>query len=52
MANDRIRDSNIGTLKDRNGMGLAESEDVKKRWQENIQKLSIKDLNDPVNNMV
>ena len=30
-------------------MGLAESEDVKKRWQENIQKLSIKDLNDPDN---
>ena len=24
----------MGTIKDRNGMDLAESEDIKKRWQE------------------
>ena len=24
----------IGTIKDRNGMNLAEAEDIKKRWQE------------------
>ena len=24
----------IGTIKDRNGMGLTEAEDIKKRWQE------------------
>ena len=24
----------IGTMKDRNGMGLTEAEDIKKRWQE------------------
>ena len=24
----------MGTIKDRNGMGLKEAEDIKKRWQE------------------
>ena len=24
----------MGTIKDRNGMGLTEAEDTKKRWQE------------------
>ena len=24
----------MGTIKDRNGMGLTETEDIKKRWQE------------------
>ena len=24
----------IGSIKDRNGMGLTEAEDIKKRWQE------------------
>ena len=28
----------IGTIKDRNGMDLAEAEDNKKRWQENTEK--------------
>ena len=28
----------MGTIKDRNGMDLAEAEDNKKRWQENIEK--------------
>ena len=40
----KIRDSKgtfhakMGTIKDRNGMDLAEAEDNKKRWQENIEK--------------
>ena len=34
----------MGTIKDRSGMDLTEAEDIKKRWQENIQELSIKDL--------
>jgi len=28
----------MGTIKDRNGMDLAEAEDNKKRWQENVEK--------------
>ena len=27
----------MGTIKDRNGMYLAEAEDIKKRWQEHIE---------------
>ena len=36
----KIRDTkgtfhaNMGTIKNRNGMGLTEAEDIKKRWQE------------------
>ena len=26
--------ANMGTIKDRNGMDLTETEDIKKRWQE------------------
>ena len=29
----------MGTLKDRNGMGLTEAEDIKKRWQEYTEEL-------------
>ena len=29
----------MGTIKDRNGMDLAEAEDIKKRWQEYIEEL-------------
>ena len=29
----------MGTIKDRNGMDLAEAEDVKKRWQEYTEEL-------------
>ena len=38
--NNRIRDitgifhAKMGSIKDRNGMGLTEAEDIKKRWQE------------------
>ena len=28
----------MGTIKDRNGMDLTEAEDIKKRWQEDVQK--------------
>ena len=39
----------MSTIKDRNGMDLTEAEDIKKRWQEYIEKLYTKDLNDPDN---
>ena len=35
----------MGTIKDRNGMNLAEAEDIKKRWQEYTE-LYKEDLND------
>ena len=38
----------MGTIKDRNGMDLTETEDIKKRWKEYI-KLYKKDLHDPEN---
>ena len=39
----------MGSIKDRNGMDLTEAEDIKKRWQEYIEKLYKKDLHDPDN---
>ena len=36
----------MGTIKDRNSMDLTEAEDIKKRWQEYIEELYKKDLND------
>ena len=39
----------MGSIKDRNGMGLTEAEDIKKRRQEYIEELYKKDLHDPVN---
>ena len=39
----------MGSIKDRNGMGLTEAEDIKKRWQEHIEQLYKKDLHDPDN---
>ena len=39
----------MGTIKDRNGMGRTEAEDIKKRWQEYTEKLYKKDLHDPDN---
>ena len=38
----------MGTVKDRNGMDLTETEDVKKNWQE-YRELYKKDLHDPDN---
>ena len=37
------------TIKGRNGMGLTEAEDIKKRWQEYTEELHKKDLHDPDN---
>ena len=51
----KIRDTNgtfhakMGTIKDRHGMDLTETEDVKKRWQEYTEELYKKDLHDPDN---
>ena len=36
----------MGTIKERNGMGLTEGEDIKKRWQEYTEQLYKKDLHD------
>ena len=38
----------MGSIKDRNGMGLTEAEDIKK-WQEYTEELYKKDLQDPDN---
>ena len=40
----------MGTIKDRNGVDLRETEDIKKRWQEYTEELHIKALHDPDNN--
>ena len=48
----KIRDTfhaKVGTVKDRNGMDLTETEDIKKRWQECTEELYRKDLHDPDN---
>ena len=37
----------MGTIKDKNGMDLAEAEDIKKTWQEYTEKLYKEDLDDP-----
>ena len=39
----------IGSVKDRKGMDLREAEDIKKRWQEYMEKLYKKDVHDPDN---
>jgi len=39
----------MGTIKDRNGMGLTAAEDIKRRWQEYTEKLYKKDVQDPEN---
>ena len=41
--------ANMGTRKGRNSLDLTEAEDIKKRWQENIEELYKKGLNDPEN---
>ena len=42
----------MGSIKDRNGMDLTETEDIKKRWQEDTEELYKKDLHDPIIIMV
>ena len=39
----------MGSIKDRNGMDLTESQDIKRRWQEYTEELYKKDLHDPGN---
>ena len=39
----------MGSIKDRNGMDLTETEDIKKRWQEYTEELYKKELHDPDN---
>ena len=39
----------MGSIKDRNGIDLIETEDINKRWQEYIEELYKKDLHDPDN---
>ena len=39
----------MGSIKDRNGVDLTETEDIKKRWQEYTEELYRKYLNDPDN---
>ena len=39
----------MSKIKDRNGTDLRETEDIKKRWQENTEELCKKDLHDPDN---
>ena len=41
--------SKMGSIKDRNGMDLAEAEDIKKRRQKYTEELYEKDLHDPDN---
>ena len=36
-------------MKDRNGLGLTEAEDIKKKWQEYTEELYKKDLHNPDN---
>ena len=39
----------MGSITDRNGMDLTETEDIKKRWQEHTEELYKKDLHNPDN---
>ena len=39
----------MGSIKDRNGMGLTEAEDIKKRWKEYTEELYKKDLHNTDN---
>ena len=39
----------MGSIKDRNGRDLTETEDIKKRWTEYTEELNKKDLHDPDN---
>ena len=44
-----IFDAKMGTIKDIYGMDLTKAEVIKKWWQEHIEELYKKDLNDPDN---
>ena len=38
----------MGSIKDRNGLDLTESEDIKKRWQEYAEELHKKDIHNKI----
>ena len=38
--------ASMGSIKDRNGKDRTEAEEIKKKWQENLQEVCKKDLND------
>ena len=42
----------MGSIKDRNGMDITETEDIKKRWQEYTEELYKKDLHNQIIMMV
>ena len=44
-----ILHAKMGSIKDRNGLDLTETEDIKKRWQEYTEELLKKDLHDQDN---
>ena len=44
-----IFNAKMGTITDRNGMDLTETEDIKKRWQEYTEKLYKKEFPNPDN---
>ena len=37
----------MGTIKDKNGRDLVDTEEIKRRWKEYMEELYKKDLNDP-----
>ena len=39
----------MGTIKEGNGIGLTEAEDIKKRWQDYTKEVYPKNLHDPDN---
>ena len=45
----RLFHAKMGSIKDRNGMDLTETEDIKKRWQKYTEELYKNDLHDPDN---
>ena len=45
----KIFRAKMGSIKDRNSMGLTEAGDIKKRWQEYTEELYKKDIHDPDN---
>ena len=42
----------MGSIKDRNGMGLTEAEDIKKRWQEYTENYTKKNVMTQITMMV
>ena len=42
----------MGSIKDRNGMDITEAEDIKKRWQEYIEKCTKKNFTTQIITMV